>query len=549
MYYAHRAIYLIFTLILFSQSFGQGAIDLIKEAKKIQNTNPDSAYHLVERAYAIIRDSKDSRLKAEISIQFGDLLYQQGSFTKALDYYLEARLTFEKANNSSGTASTLLRLGKVKYYLHQEDEAFKDLEDALEIYTELNDRTKQAETLGEIGHMFEKKEVLDSAEFYQKKAYSIYENLKDTAGLAHILENLGSIEEDLANYTSAYDYFTKALRFNQILDNQVAIVGNLNNIGDIYRKTNKPDSGLKYTKLALSLARDLDLDYQISSALRDLGKTYESMGEFKKALNYKEKARELYESIYNKESSQQLALLEILYDVEQKNAEIKTLELEKKADSSIKWAALITTGMLLIMVVVIINRQRFKSKKNQELLKQKEMLHNKELENAKLNEEHLKMELKHKQLQEEHLNLEIESQQRSLGARMLQLIEKNKLLEDIRKGMSEISDSLPDKSQKKIKRVVRGIDHSFNHDKEWEEFRRSFEMIHKEFFEHLKKVNPQLTSNDLRICALIKINLQSKEIAELLSISNDSFRVARYRLRKKLNLKRGDSLRKYLLNI
>ena len=543
--------YIFFYLAFFWSiaSIGQNAVDLIYQAKKIQNIDPDSAYKLVEKAYAIIRETKDQQLKAEIHLQFGDLLYQQGAFTKALDYYLEARLIFENSNNDSGIANSLLHLGKVKYYLKQEEEALNDLKESYEMYTTLGSKKKQAETLGEIGHMFEKKEVLDSAQYYQLRAFEIYKSLNDSAGLAHIMENLGSILEDKEEYENAFEYFKQAYQYNRNLNQQVAMVGNLNNIGDYFRKTSRYDSALHYTNQALVLASSLDLDYKESSALRDLGKIYESMGEYEKALHYKELARELYESIYSRESSQQLALLEILYDLEQKNAEIKALESQKRADSSIKWAALATSGMLLIMVIVIINRQRFKMKKNQEIIRQNELLHKQELENVRLSEEHLKMELKHKQLQEEHLNLEIETQQRSLGARMLQLIEKNKLLEEIRTGMSDLNGVLPEAMQNKVNHVVRGIDHSFNHDKEWEEFRKSFEMIHKEFFDHLKQINPQLTSNDLRICALIKINLQSKEIAELLSISNDSLRVARYRLRKKLKLKRGDGLRKFLLNI
>ncbi len=180
---------------------------------------------------------------------------------------------------------------------------------------------------------------------------------------------------------------------------------------------------------------------------------------------------------------------------------------------------------------------------------QEKALHKAALENSELQADQLKMELEHKQLQEKHLELELELGQKALASRMLQLIEKNKLLEALREDIYEIENEVPAATQKKVKYIANQINYSFNHDKSWEDFRKSFEQVHSGFFDKLKKESAELTSNDLRICALMRINLGSKDIASLLGISTDSLRVARYRLRKKLNIEQGDNLRKFILSI
>lgn len=527
----------------------QALSDLLKQAKELQNTRPDSAFQVVDRVCQQAKTNGLDRLEAQATLQLGDILYQQGTFTRALNYFQQARLRFEQAGDPLGEANALLSQGKVKYYVKQEKDALADFNRARAAYKTLGNREKLAETLGEIGHLYEKKQLLDSAHHYQQHALQIYRALNDRVGSADILENLGSIWEDLERYDSAQVYFTEARKINLSVNNRVALVSNLNNMGDVFRKTGRMDSALYWSRKSLDLASELEMEYQKSSALRDIGKTYQELGDLAMALQYKEQARELFEEIYSQENARQMAWLETLYHLDQKNAEIKALESEKRADSIRKAAAFGALAFILLMAVVVWSRQRLKLRKNQLIMEQQQKLHATELENARLDEDRLRVELENKQLQEKHLNLEIESQQRSLGARMLQLIEKNKLLEEVRLGFQEVQAVIPEKSQKKINKVVQRIDYSFNHDREWEEFRNSFEQIHTGFYDHLKGINAELTANDLRLCSLIKINLRSAEIAELLGISTDSLRVARYRLRKKLHLQRDQNLAESLLSM
>jgi DNA-binding CsgD family transcriptional regulator len=88
-----------------------------------------------------------------------------------------------------------------------------------------------------------------------------------------------------------------------------------------------------------------------------------------------------------------------------------------------------------------------------------------------------------------------------------------------------------------------------NHDKEWNDFNSSFESLNKNFYARLKQAYPEISPNDLKLCALIKMNLSIKEMAGILNISPDSVKTARYRLRKKLQLNTEENLTDFILHL
>lgn len=83
----------------------------------------------------------------------------------------------------------------------------------------------------------------------------------------------------------------------------------------------------------------------------------------------------------------------------------------------------------------------------------------------------------------------------------------------------------------------------------WEAFDTHFEKVHKDFYKNLKLEFPQLTSNDLNMCALLKLNINNKDIAQIMAISYDSVRKSQQRLSKKMNLEAEQNLRDYILQL
>ncbi|GAB3925040.1 hypothetical protein GCM10028804_26220 [Larkinella terrae] len=165
---------------------------------------------------------------------------------------------------------------------------------------------------------------------------------------------------------------------------------------------------------------------------------------------------------------------------------------------------------------------------------------------------HLETQLQQSQAEQNRLASELELRHRELTTQTLNLLQKNTLMEEVRELINEILQAtagLPQTALMNYNRLIRLIDHSFSLDKEWEDFKLYFEQVHQHFFVRLKENCPDLTAGELRLCALVRLNLSLRESATILGISPDSVKTARYRIRKKLNLPEAENLTDFLLKI
>ncbi|MBP1651960.1 MAG: hypothetical protein H6Q26_2117, partial [Bacteroidetes bacterium] len=229
--------------------------------------------------------------------------------------------------------------------------------------------------------------------------------------------------------------------------------------------------------------------------------------------------------IYSLENNRQTAFLSVLFDINKKDAEIIGLEHTRDIHIIITIATIVVIILLLVLGRMVLSRQRLMHATQQQLMQ---------------------TALENKDLQEDKLRQELEIKGKELASNTLHMIQKNQLLEEL-KGKLEVMAKDDKRDQKKqIQHVLQQINVSFNHDEYWNEFRDVFEQIHQDFFASLRKKKEDLSHNDVRLAALIKLNMNSKDMATLLAISPDSLRVSRYRLRKKLGLDEGESLSAFI---
>jgi DNA-directed RNA polymerase specialized sigma24 family protein len=152
-------------------------------------------------------------------------------------------------------------------------------------------------------------------------------------------------------------------------------------------------------------------------------------------------------------------------------------------------------------------------------------------------------------LLEENLKQQLEIKTKELTSYTLHVIRKNQLLEELQSALDALVKDDKRDQKKQIRQLSEQISQGLSDDLHWEEFRTIFEQVHQSFFDRLQILSNSLTSNDLRLVALIKMNLTSTDMATLLGVSQDSLRVMRHRLRKKLNLPQGDNLSTYIQSI
>jgi DNA-binding CsgD family transcriptional regulator len=128
----------------------------------------------------------------------------------------------------------------------------------------------------------------------------------------------------------------------------------------------------------------------------------------------------------------------------------------------------------------------------------------------------------------------------------MNLIKKNELLSMIKEDLKNTTEPLQNKS---IKSVITTINKNINEEDSWNVFVDAFNNADKDFLKKIKIAHQSLTPNDLRLCAFLRLNLSSKEIAPLLNISVRSVEIKRYRLRKKMDLPHEKGLVEYILSI
>ncbi len=193
--------------------------------------------------------------------------------------------------------------------------------------------------------------------------------------------------------------------------------------------------------------------------------------------------------------------------------------------------------LILLMLIVWVINSVYKSYYTKQRLKLLEE-NRREIELHKLESEQKLMKTK-----TEILEKDIESKNRELAASTLNLIKKNEMLSAIKNDLKKLDSS------KNVKSVISTINANINEEDTWNKFSEVFNNADKDFLKKVKSLHPSLTPNDLRLCAYLRLNLSSKEIAPLLNISVRSVEIKRYRLRKKMNLDHENGLVEYILAI
>jgi len=170
----------------------------------------------------------------------------------------------------------------------------------------------------------------------------------------------------------------------------------------------------------------------------------------------------------------------------------------------------------------------------------------KEKSDKLLLEKKLKEEEARALLEEERLKNEIESRNRKLSAKALHLIERNELLASIVENLEE-SQGLEQES--KLRAYIRKLKGLIKSDNEWEDFIKHFEEVNQGFLSDVKEKHPELNANDLRFISYVYMNLTTKEIAAILSITAGACRKRKERISKKMNLADSSKLYDYLSTI
>ncbi|NJO02575.1 MAG: hypothetical protein HC880_13605, partial [Bacteroidia bacterium] len=151
-------------------------------------------------------------------------------------------------------------------------------------------------------------------------------------------------------------------------------------------------------------------------------------------------------------------------------------------------------------------------------------------------------------LRSEKIEAELKYKQRELVTTTMHLVKKNETLEEIKDRIESISKKSKDeKTAHELYKLIGMLKQEEVLDEGWEQFTFHFNQLHGDFFKQLKEKYPQLTPKDMKLCAYLKMNLTTKEIASLMNITVRGVEASRYRLRKKFDLDAQANLTDFLM--
>jgi len=481
-------------------------------------------------------------------------------------YASQALKLSQQINFKKGIAYANFRLSTV--FIHFEFDFVENLAlQALELAKEMDDSILMARVYNTLGLLKRNLKLNEDALSYYNQSLNIYLRQNQDSVAAAIYSNLGELHSEIHDDSLSLSYYRKALDINRKTKNYSWMTINYLNIGSYLIEHGKPEEGFDYIQQGMAIAeehgfnrlypylyinysnyyslmgdeqqaiyyanktlqsaRDNDNKLQELEALINLKEEYLKISEINKANQYLEEIITVKDSINKHKRLKELDLLELRYKFEEERneQELDTALLKAKLYRNELTIVLIilVAGVVIFTLVFLFVTQR--SKIRRKTLEQKNTL-----------------------LEKEKLSKDLEFKNKELTTNVLYLLKKNEFISGISKKLKTINFDSFDKDENTIGQIISELDKSISNDN-WEDFEVRFQEVHVGFYNHLSKEFPTLTPNELRLCAFLRLNMTSKEIADITLQSSDSIKTARYRLRKKLNLDRDDNLVTFLTKL
>ncbi len=483
----------------------------------------DQAITYIDSSLSISTKIKDS-LSTAITLSFLSSIHRnQGRYKIAYQKELEALKLFEQMGNQEiREADSQKSIGEIEYQREHYDKAIEHYKKALSVYQRLGDDQFYGLTLNRISNSHLANKNIESAQLYLDTvmAFSQAKNFHSIYSTSQVI--LAGIHSEAGNYNTAISILNKTLaeaRASKSINN---IYSQLLMLGGAYTELGKYEKALNCFNEGLIISDTINAPRETQEFLEARSKLYAKTSNFKKAYYDQLRFVEISDSLSSVNSSKAIEELKTIYETEKQKQHIllqeKDIALLRQKESLAKSRSQqLLLGLIAIALISgLIIYALFNKKKRNEIEREK-----------------LESSLRYKSKQ--------------LTTHAMNLAHKNEILQQLKEELNEIKkESTQSYSYEKI---ISHIDRNTNNDQYWAEFTRYFEEVHKDFNSNALATYPKLKTNDLRLIALLKMNLSSKEIAHILNISNEGVKKARYRLRKKLNLETVQSLEQVILDI
>lgn len=504
------------------------------------NKDLDSAIYYGEQSNLLIEKLDSDSAKAKVYINLGNVYRARGNHAISLDYFFKASGLLDAILDQSPSDMHILYMkadlmdliGINYFYQTQVDKALEYYEQSLALMEkvkqnapELLDNTVKIKLFNNIAGVYIRNEEYDRAIEYYETAIELLGDDNKSILSSSLYNNLGICYMEKKEFESAFHYFQKAVEIRKLESDQRGIAQCYNNIGKNYYYQKNFTQAEQYGQMALGLGRKIGNLESVRISLEILTGIYDSIGDFRNAYKAFKEYKTISDSLFNSESMARISQLEVRYEFQQQqrifNLEIRRREAEEQKRQIIylSIAGVLFFSLLTAILLIVLQRNKIR--------------------HSNLEKEHLELERKHLSLEKEKLKEELDFKNRELTTNVMYLLKKNELITNISEKLIRSKLEFKKENQMIVQEIINELKSSLDSDT-WAEFEAHFTQVHTDFYKKLNETFPNLSANEKKLCAFLRLNMSTKDIAAITYQSINSITVARSRLRKKLNIEGED---------
>lgn len=494
-------------------------------------------------------EEKGGIVELEANYSLGAIALKQANYNEALENLQKAYSLAQKDKQTKEIAKISYLIGNVYNYLNDQNQASKYFEEAMLSFENNKDTIGTAHVLNSLGIIYAKQKKYSEAIQSYEQSLALYKLIGAEEFMTYPLNNIGDYHFHQGQFELALVDFERSLAINQKYKNIKEESIALCNIGWVYRELGDYPKAIQLFKSSLNIAIPEGFDKVVYDNYKDLADTYEEIGKFEQAFHYYKEYSELKDSVLGKETQEQVAYLRVQFETEKKETALQEAkedvgELIAQGELN-QWKVY---GISLGLVVVLIGAFFVFFKLNNRIKEKRELIEkNKELHETQ--QQLMKSELKNKELQNSKLAEELDYKNDDLVNFALDIARKNEFAAKMLTGLEIIEKLKGADLKKKLRELTSFTQNHLKINDDLESFQMNVEKVNQDFFNQLSIKFPDLTSGERYLCGLIRLNLTIKDIAAMRNISPKTVEMARYRLRKKLELESSDDLNVFLQNL
>ena len=529
-------------LVMSEGTFAQGAsaeerscAQHLEIAKRLLPLNADSALIHALEAEKRIGQLTTGIEQARLLIVLGDAHQNVRDMPAALGAYQRAQRAVENALEHDGNSLELtlaradiaMNIGLLHFNLRDLDKSIPHYSEALRILDGAaeSDSTalasRKVRLFNNMAAVYVRRSDFAAALPYFQQALHMNSPLKDARNAGSLNNNIGICLMELGDHAQANEYFLKSLAMRKEMEDERGQAQVLNNLGKNQVNFGRFAAARDHFEQALAIGERIGSAEAMVISLESLSLVYDTLREHEAALEAHRAFKTLNDSLYNADSRLTIARLEEEFRRDKEREMFRVEGARKDAENARQriWnfalaGALFFLALTAFLVFKVL-RQRVRTGR---------------LEQEKLRLEREKLEVEQAALQES-----LAAKDRELTANALFLLKRNELIGHIAERLLKAKPTFRQENQQVVQEIVRDLQGS--HDEHnWKEFEAHFTRVHSSFYSTLQERFPELSPNERKLCAFLRLNMSTKDISAITQQTVNSITVARSRLRKKLGI-------------